>query len=60
MLADSADNESVTDLPHSYSQDELLRQLAQIEALGKLKDHNLLIENTYRLASNVTDLHETH
>ena len=31
-----------------------------MQDVDKITDTNLLIENTYRLVSNVTELHETH
>lgn len=51
---------ALTDLPYHYTQADLMKQVQSVETFERLQDTNQLIESTFRLASNVTDLFETH
>ena len=50
----------VLDIEKGLSSEQILKSLEEMESNNEAPDTNLLIENTFRLASNVTDLHETH
>ena len=58
MITDST--ESLVDIEKGLSSEQILKSLEEMESNNEAPDTNLLIENTFRLASNVTDLHETH
>lgn len=58
MITDST--ESIVDIEKGLSSHQILKNLEEMESYNEAPDTNLLIENTFRLASNVTDLHETH